>query len=672
MASNNKAKGRHVSNETRNCRYCGGEYNLKGLGRHQSACLQRQESNKREREAEVEREQESKRARLTKAHARSARAREIVDRIISGAKATEEGVDTDIILSGNPNSGTREPPHSAGPLEHEDDFFVGHSAADALDYAAIGSPVAEPLVGGRSATCSDEADPETANDNPEECPATIEDDPASLENDDIKMQYHPSTGRPPVISHFEDFQRHRNRPSHVNPNAFEDEPWKPFQTREDFDFAEVCLEAGLTQRQVEKDIPEGGVPLAFYLYADKTRLSSFGSQQGYPVVLRFPQLDCELRNGAGVGGGIVVGLLPILKEKSKDKKTDAWKDLKGVVWHESFRHILSVLKILARVGFKVRCGDGIERWLFPIILILSADYEEQCVMALTRGVKSHFPCPICLVPSDPQKNVSETYPQRTPQEAQDILAKEQTKAEREADLKKKRVCGILRMRLQVSMVLTYTKRCRLTDCMRITAGSSAPTSSAHSRNNWRHWGDNPRLLLIISEQFPYDTLHLHHFDAVSNVKFTDAGKYEDISKLIVLASSNVILEESCPEGYALLKLIRKYVELDMYLGFEVHTDDTLNAFEARLLEYEELLLEYQEYYENDPTAKCWDFPKAHTHKHVVRDIRSKGVTRNYNTKPNEKMHGPLKKIYLRRTNFKQVEKQSEPQLLVCHDNSSED
>ncbi len=115
----------------------------------------------------------------------------------------------------------------------------------------------------------------------------------------------------------------------------------------------------------------------------------------------------------------------------------------------------------------------------------------------------------------------------------------------------------------------------------------------------------------------------------------------------------------------------------MYLGFEVHTDETLDAIDGKLLEYEELLLvcillrkikvldanlsrgcqEYQEYYEDDPTAKCWDFPKAHTHKHVVRDIRSKGVTRNYNTKPNEKMHGPLKKIYLRRTNFKQVEKQ---------------
>ncbi len=151
---------------------------------------------------------------------------------------------------------------------------MGHSAADALDYAAIGSPVAEPLVGGRSATCSDEADPETANDNPEECPATIEDDPASLENDDIKMQYHPSTGRPPVISHFEDFQRHRNRPSHVNPNAFEDEPWKPFQTREDFDFAEVCLEAGLTQRQVEvmlrmiQNAKAGCSEISFQCYKD--------------------------------------------------------------------------------------------------------------------------------------------------------------------------------------------------------------------------------------------------------------------------------------------------------------------------------------------------------------------------------------------------------------------
>lgn len=32
----------------------------------------------------------------------------------------------------------------------------------------------------------------------------------------------------------------------------------------------------------------------------------------------------------------------------------------------------------------------------------------------------------------------------------------------------------------------------------------------------------------------------------------------------------------------------------------------------------------------------------------------KGVTRNYNTKPSEKMNGPLKKFYRNHTNFKDV------------------
>jgi len=40
--------------------------------------------------------------------------------------------------------------------------------------------------------------------------------------------------------------------------------------------------------------------------------------------------------------------------------------------------------------------------------------------------------------------------------------------------------------------------------------------------------------------------------------------------------------------------------------------------------------------------------------HLFDDILAKGVTRNYNTKPNEKMHGPLRVIYHRRTNFKDV------------------
>ena len=57
--------------------------------------------------------------------------------------------------------------------------------------------------------------------------------------------------------------------------------------------------------------------------------------------------------------------------------------------------------------------------------------------------------------------------------------------------------------------------------------------------------------------------------------------------------------------------------------------------------------------QDQPKLKSWDFPKGH----LIRDIKSKGATRHYNTKPNKKIHGSLKKICLRRTNFKNVENQ---------------
>ena len=86
---------------------------------------------------------------------------------------------------------------------------------------------------------------------------------------------------------------------------------------------------------------------------------------------------------------------------------------------------------LSKVGFAYKTFEGIMRLLYPIILILSADYEEQfvvlsvlylvlliryinrCVMALIKGVKSHCPCPICLVPADQLRDHTATHPMRT-------------------------------------------------------------------------------------------------------------------------------------------------------------------------------------------------------------------------------------------------------------------
>jgi hypothetical protein len=59
-------------------------------------------------------------------------------------------------------------------------------------------------------------------------------------------------------------------------------------------------------------IPEGGKPLCLLLYADKSRLSSFGTAKAYPVLVRCANLPVEMRNGEDVDGGRLVGWLPIV------------------------------------------------------------------------------------------------------------------------------------------------------------------------------------------------------------------------------------------------------------------------------------------------------------------------------------------------------------------------
>jgi hypothetical protein len=78
----------------------------------------------------------------------------------------------------------------------------------------------------------------------------------------------------------------------------------------------IILLHSLTHRAVypnQSEIPEGGKPLCLILYADKTKLSSFGTAKGYPVIARCANLPAEIRNGNGFGGGRVVGWLPIVR-----------------------------------------------------------------------------------------------------------------------------------------------------------------------------------------------------------------------------------------------------------------------------------------------------------------------------------------------------------------------
>jgi hypothetical protein len=66
--------------------------------------------------------------------------------------------------------------------------------------------------------------------------------------DDIKTEFHPHCGRETVIVSFAEYgQYEKSRP--LPPR--DDEPWRPFRKRIDFDFAEFAVQTGLTAHEVD-------------------------------------------------------------------------------------------------------------------------------------------------------------------------------------------------------------------------------------------------------------------------------------------------------------------------------------------------------------------------------------------------------------------------------------
>lgn len=141
-------------------------------------------------------------------------------------------------------------------------------------------------------------------------------------------------------------------------------------------------------------IPSDGSPLCFEVYADKTRLSTFGTQKGYPIMARVANLPGEIRNGTGYGGTEIVGFLPIVRlsictsmsnlmcfklqvESEAEEGKKGFTNFKRAVWHESFKILVHTVTQYAKTGYKFRCGDDIERILYPVIIMLVADYEEH-------------------------------------------------------------------------------------------------------------------------------------------------------------------------------------------------------------------------------------------------------------------------------------------------------
>ncbi|KAG1867364.1 hypothetical protein F4604DRAFT_1881653 [Suillus subluteus] len=417
--------------------------------------------------------------------------------------------------------------------------------------------------------------------------------------------------------------------------------------------------------ECQSQMPPDAKPLAFILYADKAKLSSFGREKGYPVIAHLANLPIAIRNGNGVGGGRVVGWLPLIKDDPKHRGTPRFANFRAAVWHMAFKKVLASIVPPSTSGRWANCWDNIARLFYMLVLILSADYEEQAIMSLTRGVMSNFPCPICLIPEDKLSSIMlHNYPLRMSQATSTLLIEarvEHHKGRREAILKSQAIRDVDNAFHDMNNKTTDVHRTLSYDRLHV--------------NILGFFGDHmwSELQLLIGllgcdgvaqvdENF--DALprwrNLIHFDAVMAIAFTDGSKYEVIFKLLTFAAHAVLLNAGESKlAYLLLRCIRAYLEVDWYAALEVHTTKTIAAGRAALQEFSELMDKYIKKSEAVRPDKSWSFPKKHLVAHLFDDIMAKGATRNYNTMPNEKCHGPLKASYQYRTNFKDVA----PQIL---------
>ena len=66
------------------------------------------------------------------------------------------------------------------------------------------------------------------------------------------------------------------------------------------------------QTYLQSTLPANGKPLGLIAYSDKTKLSSFGTAKGYPVMASISNFGAEVRSGSGIGSGRVVGWEPVV------------------------------------------------------------------------------------------------------------------------------------------------------------------------------------------------------------------------------------------------------------------------------------------------------------------------------------------------------------------------
>ncbi|KAF8842659.1 hypothetical protein BDN67DRAFT_989041 [Paxillus ammoniavirescens] len=204
--------------------------------------------------------------------------------------------------------------------------------------------------------------------------------------------------------HFEPFELRWNPPG----------PHKPSELRL---YSELYNSPAFldTQMKLQHSPPEPGCALprcivGLMFWSDVTVLTTFGEAKLWPLYVYFRNESKYLRCQPSAHLCTHVAYFMTLPNKFKDFATfhsggklpaniffthchreffhAQWQELLDDDFLQAYEH-----------GIVLKCGDGVERRLYPRIFTYSADYPEKVLIANLRNL-GHCPCPRCLVSKD--------------------------------------------------------------------------------------------------------------------------------------------------------------------------------------------------------------------------------------------------------------------------------
>ncbi|KAA1474760.1 hypothetical protein DENSPDRAFT_906474 [Dentipellis sp. KUC8613] len=416
-------------------------------------------------------------------------------------------------------------------------------------------------------------------------------------------------------------------------------------------YDETCTGDGWWK--IQDTLPQvDGLPHCFlplHVWSDGGRASTTVTK--HPLIMRPLWLPSEIRNGSGNGGGVLLTYMPSIPDPAKPSERTpleriAFGNFKTDVYHKVVDKVFEPIREHSHVGDTVTCGDDIARVLYPGIHIISIDHEEACKACGTRASPATYPCPRCLIRNDEQHNLSIERELRTTESMQAIYLEAKaasSRTAREAILQKYGLHFVENAFWSIANSDPY-------------AALSYDTLHSDDIGKWgKHlW---PLLLQVLSNMKESEMLAtnmnlvptwpgLSHFSCVTDIEYTDGNKHFDILRCILPCIVGIL-----PRASPLIHCIRAYSRFRMYASLKCMSEGRLILLKRSMVLYGSLCQKVGNEY-----GKDWDFPKQHAATHLPSDIRNKGATINYSTRPGEGFQREMKEAY-RTTNFKDTERQ---------------